>query len=409
MDHIGARTPPPGSQSSEGHQRSTSPASPAKIDRIRKACKEDPDVEALILLATSKDGLIDDEVRRKAWPALLGYTLPPKDEVSSDRGAWQSLPRHKDEDQVRLDVDRSFIYYPKNETELQLDRRKKELSAVITQVLRSYPMLSYFQGFHDIAQVFLLVLGVDDAAASVSQLSLLRIRDFMLPSLSPSLAHLRLLPSILHAADAKLCHHLSQTQPFFALAATLTLYAHDIQEYGDISRLFDFLLAHGAVVSVYFFAVIILSRREELFDIPADEPEMLHSVLSKLPKPLDLEALIAKTTALYESFPPERLPFRAWARISPFSVLKTTRGKFRRQSLDDGIELFEKQVAQLRREQMVEQAKAALWKRRRSIGRVGLAIFVGVMAFWLRKGGLESYAASALRRIWEYLRLSGRQ
>lgn len=25
---------------------------------------------------------------------------------------WATLPRHRDEDQVRLDVDRSFIYYP---------------------------------------------------------------------------------------------------------------------------------------------------------------------------------------------------------------------------------------------------------------------------------------------------------
>ncbi len=293
-----------------------------------------------------------------------------------------------------------------DETEPRLDRRKKELSAVITEVLRSYPMLSYFQGFHDIAQVFLLVLGVHDAAAAVSRLSLLRIRDFMLPSLSPSLAHLRLLPSILHAADAKLCHHLSQTQPFFALAATLTLYAHDIQEYGDIARLFDFLLAHGAVVSIYFFAVIILSRREELFDIPADEPEMLHSVLSKLPKPLDLEALLATTMELYENIPPERLPFRAWARISPFSVLKTTRANFCQQTLHDGIELFEKQAAQLRREQMMEQGKAALWKHRRRIGRVGIAVFVGVVAFWLRRGGVGSHPAVALRTMWEYLRPS---
>lgn len=295
-----------------------------------------------------------------------------------------------------------------DETQTQLDRRKKELSAVITEVLRTYPMLSYFQGFHDIVQVFLLVLGVDDAAASVSRLSLLRIRDFMLPSLSPSLAHLRLLPSILQAEDAKLCQHLSQTQPFFALAATLTLYAHDIQEYGDIARLFDFLLAHGAVVSVYFFAVIILSRREELFDIPADEPEMLHSVLSKLPKPLDLEALIARTMSLYESFPPERLPFRAWARVSPFSVLKTTRGNFRQQTLGDGIDLFDKHVAQLRREQMMGQARATLWKYRRPAARVGLALFAGVVAFWLRKGGAEIYVAVALRRFWDTLRLIGR-
>jgi hypothetical protein len=26
--------------------------------------------------------------------------------------AWRTLPKHRDEDQVRLDVDRSFIYYP---------------------------------------------------------------------------------------------------------------------------------------------------------------------------------------------------------------------------------------------------------------------------------------------------------
>lgn len=296
-----------------------------------------------------------------------------------------------------------------DESEAQLERRKSELSAVITQVLRTYPMLSYFQGFHDIVQVFLLVLGVDDAAAAVSHLSLLRIRDFMLPSLSPSLAHLRLLPSILQVADTKLCKHLSETQPFFALGAVLTLYAHEIQEYGDIARLFDFLLAHGAVVSVYFFAVIILSRREELFEIPADEPEMLHSILSKLPKPLDLEALIAQTMSLYVEFPPERLPFRSWARISPFSVLKTTRGDFRQQSLNNGVDLFEKQASQLRREQWLEQAKATVWKYRRPAGRVGLAIFVGMIAFWLRRSGFESYGAITLRRLWEHLRFIGRR
>jgi hypothetical protein len=78
----------------------------------------------------------------------------------------------------------------------------------------------------------------------------------MLPSLSPALSHLRLLPPILSAVDPELCNHLSQTQPFFALAATLTLYAHDIQEYGDIARLFDVLLARETVFSMYLFAVV---------------------------------------------------------------------------------------------------------------------------------------------------------
>ena len=207
----------------------------------------------------------------------------------------------------------------------------------------------------------------------------------MLPSLSPSLAHLRLLPSILYATDAKLCQHLSQTQPFFALAATLTLYAHDIQEYGDIARLFDFLIAQGAVVSVYFFAVIVLSRRDELFEIPADEPEMLHSVLSKLPKPLDLEALISRTMTLFTEHPPERLPFRAWSKVSVFSVLKTTRGSISKQNLRDGEDLFAKQAAQLKREEQLQRIKAVVWKYRRPAGGIGLAVLVGVLSYWLRR------------------------
>lgn len=106
------------------------------------------------------------------------------------------------------------------------------------------------------AQVLLLVLGAKEAAPALARLSLLRIRDFMLPTLSATNSHLALLPAILYAADPALCKHLSGLQPYFALAATLTLYAHDIEEYGGIARLFDFLLAREAVVSVYMFAAV---------------------------------------------------------------------------------------------------------------------------------------------------------
>lgn len=292
-----------------------------------------------------------------------------------------------------------------DESDKQLDRRKEELSNVITETLRRHPMLCYFQGFHDIAQVFLLVLGVENAADAVAHLSLLRIRDFMLPSLAPSLAHLRLLPAILSSTDAGLCQHLSQTQPFFALAATLTLYAHDIQEYGDIARLFDFLLAQEAVVSVYLFAVIILSRREELFEIPADEPEMLHSVLSKLPKPLDLEALISKTMVLFSAHPPPSLPFGAWRKVSIYSVLKTTQGSIKKQSLQDGEELYEMQALQLRRAELTQHAITKLWKYRRPAGSVCLAVFLGIVSFWLRRFGADGILGPGLRRVLELFRI----
>lgn len=268
-------------------------------------------------------------------------------------------------------------------------------------------MLSYFQGYHDIAQVFLLVLGTENAARAVAHLSLLRIRDFMLPSLSPSLAHLHLLPSILYAIQPKLCRHLSQTQPFFALAATLTLYAHDIQEYEDISRLFDFLLAQPAAVSVYFFAVIVLSRKSELFAIPADEPEMLHSVLSKLPKPLDLELLIQKTMEIFAIHPPESLPYRAWSKISCFSVLKTTRTaeSSKAQTLKIGEALFEMQALQLHREQLHKKAIARMWKYRRSAGSLGLALAFGLLSYWLQRNGWDTFSRFGTKRLLRFFRV----
>lgn len=145
---------------------------------------------------------------------------------------------------------------------MRMEMRKHELSDVITAALRKHSVLCYFQGYHDIVQVLLLVLGAGAAVQAAVRMSLLRIRDFMLPTLSASEAHLQLLPAILYVADRELFQHLSgatRPTPFFALAATLTLYAHDIEEYGDIARLFDYLLASEAAVPVYLFATVSLT------------------------------------------------------------------------------------------------------------------------------------------------------
>lgn len=125
-------------------------------------------------------------------------------------------------------------------------------------------MLCYFQGYHDVAQVLLLVFEPSCSSPSsacvraLTRLSLLRIRDFMLPSMAGSMPHLHLIPHILRAADPELASHVAGIAPFFALGATLTLYAHEISEYADVVRLFDFLLAREAVLSVYLFAAVSL-------------------------------------------------------------------------------------------------------------------------------------------------------
>ncbi|KAH7072174.1 rab-GTPase-TBC domain-containing protein [Paraphoma chrysanthemicola] len=365
---------------------------------ITAAC-QDRDLAALVELATSTSGLISDDLRRIAWPLLLGCS---KEDSTSP--PWEKLPPHKDEHQVGLDVNRAFVYYPKNGTkaakeclqsERQLDCRKEELSNVILEVLRQHPTLCYFQGYHDIVQVFLLVLGAQDAPAAVARLSLLRIRDFMLSTLDPAISQLELLRPIFHAADPELYEHLPKSQPSFALAGTITMFAHNIHDYKDITRLFDFFLARDAVMPIYLFAAAVLSRREELLEIDQEDEDILYVMLGKLPQPFDVEFHIARTLELYERLPPASLRSWEWWRISTSSVLKTfvTVSELHRLTLEDGETLFQQQEKDVRRQQALRHAaKNMLYVRRqlwfyRRYGYVGVAVLVGAYALWLGRNG----------------------
>ncbi|KAK6507478.1 hypothetical protein TWF481_005909 [Arthrobotrys musiformis] len=393
-----------------------------KLDKLRALC-DARERDGIAAMALSKHGLVNDEIRKRAWPILLGYDPSiikteleeAKVKLEDDkiilqdylgRVPYTELPPHRDEEQVALDVNRSFVYYPSGLTPEEMDAQKQELQDLIVEVLRRHPILCYFQGFHDICQVILLVLGPKLAPLAVEFMSLLRIRDFMLPALGPALWHLRLLHPILFAADEKLCRHLSTTQPFFALAATLTLYAHDIQAYGDIARLFDAFLAESPIFPVYFFATIVMSRREELFDIPDTEPEMLHSILCKLPKPLDLEGLISKAIDLQSSHPPHTL--RIWSKIPTSSVLKTYKSPLRsgnsvfkktvKRDLSRGEALFRKQASQLSREQFKTQVMTNLQTHKSMIGWTVLAgVSAVALGYYLGKRGLDTKA------VWQAL------
>jgi hypothetical protein len=298
------------------------------------------------------------------------------------------------------------------ESDKQLDRRKEELSDVITEVLRRHPLLCYFQGYHDIVQVFLLVLGCHDAPDAVARLSLLRIRDYMLPSLDPAIAHLELLHPIIKTADPELYDHLPNLPPFFALAGTITMFAHLINEYADISRLFDFFLARDTAMPIYFFAAVVLSRREELLEIEKEDVDIFHAVLGKLPQPFDLEFHIARAAELHERLSPQLVRSWAWWKLPSSSVLKATKTPLdmSRLTLIDGEALFKQQESQMKRQQALKRAlqtakrlRSRLWYYRRS-SALGLAIAVGVCALWLGGNGGASSRWATLGPLGNFFR-----
>lgn len=108
-----------------------------KRDEIFRAC-ETRDIHALASLCLSEGGLLQDDLRQAACkisfpihffpsmiiqslylfrnshhydlgPILLGYD-PNSNHLTGSE--WTKMPVHDDEEQVKLDVDRSFVHYP---------------------------------------------------------------------------------------------------------------------------------------------------------------------------------------------------------------------------------------------------------------------------------------------------------
>lgn len=118
---------------------------------------------------------------------------------------------------------------------------------------------------------------------------------------------------------------------------------------------------------------------------------MLHSILSKLPSPLNLDDLIARTAELFHSHPPERLRGFVWYRVSANSVLKTTRDtqKLAAQTLSDGERFFHKQADEIKRHDArsrnLQTARRLALQYRRPAILTGTAILVALLALYIRR------------------------
>ncbi|KAK9458309.1 rab-GTPase-TBC domain-containing protein [Dipodascopsis uninucleata] len=290
-------------------------------ERQIRAAIADRDHKALEKLAKTKAGLLNDSLRKEAWPILLGCDT----NLRFFHEEWQNLPPHNEEEQVRLDVDRSFIFYPIEQTETQLKNKRNDLYEIIIAVLRLHPNLSYFQGYHDICQVIYLVFGRSASVPVIEYLSLHRLRDFMMSTLQPALDQLHLIPVLLKNIDPSMSEHLKHTKPYYALSAILTMFCHDIQSYSDICLMFDFFFGcEDAAMPIYLYTTILLSRRDEILEVPSHESEILHAIASRMPQPLpiSLSSAMAMSLSFHTQFPTSSL-LPAWGDLSPYSFLKT--------------------------------------------------------------------------------------
>ncbi|KAG0017150.1 hypothetical protein BGZ80_008572 [Entomortierella chlamydospora] len=137
-------------------------------------------IESLRCLSVTGAGFVNDGIRR----------LNEKD-------------FHKDEEQVRLDIIRSFTHLAADTKSQQSFKKQKQedLLHVIMDVLRRHPKLAYYQGFHDVCTCLIVVLGKEAAMPAAESLAMFFFRDCMLDNLEPVLDQLSLMTALLKLED----------------------------------------------------------------------------------------------------------------------------------------------------------------------------------------------------------------
>lgn len=327
-----------------------------KIKVLRDASLR-KDLNMLALYLRLPEGLVSNELRMMIWPQLLSLddadnltkrssltslsspqstpapssmeTSIESSEIGHDAAQYPisklrnidsakfllqqlesvDLPEHRDEGQVKLDIQRlatilsqlssvlvcgtdvasSCSTYTKLLSQTDMDASKKHLFNLMVRVLRKYPVLNYYQGYHDVASVILVVCychetqSVDEELAFriLESLTILHLRDFMVKDVGLSLNHLRLIPKVLEVAEPTMFDILKRTNSMFVLSnggyydynffpglsSILTVFSHDLVNVKHTLLLWDFMLGYNSVLTnVYVYVASLIYFKDRILD-----------------------------------------------------------------------------------------------------------------------------------------------
>ncbi|EDV98890.1 TBC1 domain family member 20 [Drosophila grimshawi] len=254
---------------------------------------------ALRELALSNYGLVNDDLRRILWPQLAGVDVRNLDRVPT----LDELQSHPEYNQVVLDVNRSLKRFPPGIPYEQRIALQDQLTVLILRVIKKYPNLRYYQGYHDVAVTFLLVAGEEVAFAIMEELSTTHFSECMQETMEATQRRLMFIWPIVHFEHSELFQFLqsSSVGTLFALPWYLTWFGHSLNSYKSVVRLYDYFLASPIYTPVFVTAAIILYRAKTILQEDCDMASM-HCLLSELPDDLPFEDLLITSRKLYDKY-----------------------------------------------------------------------------------------------------------
>ncbi|XP_052865886.1 TBC1 domain family member 20 [Anopheles cruzii] len=275
-----------------------------KLKRIKiENALDDPKTppETWKQFAKSEYGLINDDLRRKVWPLLVGVDPQQVDPAPS----LEQLNNHPEYHQVVLDVNRSLKRFPPGIPYEQRVALQDQLTVLILRVIIKYPHLKYYQGYHDVAITFLLVVGEEVAFHVMEILSTNHLVECMQETMEPTQRRLMFIYPLIRHENAALCSYLERSTvgTLFALPWYLTWFGHSLNSYRSVVRLYDYFLASDFLLPIYVTSAIVIYRQNEIFQEDCDMAS-LHCLLSQLPEDLPFEYLLKSAETLYRKYPP---------------------------------------------------------------------------------------------------------
>lgn len=274
-----------------------------KLKKILQAL-ENGDTDFLRYAALSRGGLLNDEIRKKVWPKLVGVDMIE----TSPRPSLKEIEAHPYYGQVVLDVNRSLKRFPPSIKEAQRLTMLDQLVFLIMRVLCRHPDFHYYQGYHDICITFLLVSGEETAYHIVEKLSRTHLNVFMNKSMEPTIRLLEYMYVLIGKKNSPLKDFLlkSEVGVAYCLSWLITWFGHVLDDYDTVVRLYDFFIVSDPWMPMYLTTAIVLHRELEILKQDC-EMAAVHSLLSGIPRDLPFEELLIHSLNLYESYKPKLL------------------------------------------------------------------------------------------------------
>ncbi|EDX15943.1 TBC1 domain family member 20 isoform X1 [Drosophila simulans] len=266
---------------------------------IHKNIDQNIRFDVIVKLSLAPYGLVNDHFRRILWPQLAGVDVNHLGQAPT----VDKLQYHPEYNQVVLDVNRSLKRFPPGIPYEQRIALQDQLTVLILRVIQKYPNLRYYQGYHDVAVTFLLVVGEEIAFAIMEQLSKTHFSECMQETMEATQRRLMFIWPIIKFENPELYQFLqnSTVGTLFSLPWYLTWFGHSLRSYRTVVRLYDYFLASPIYTSIFVTAAILLYRSDEILKEDCDMASV-HCLLSVIPEDLPFEDLLKTSSSLLNKY-----------------------------------------------------------------------------------------------------------